>query len=205
MKIGILAVQGDVSEHYRAMQSAKEKLAKNEIEINLIRKKEELKDLEGLIIPGGESTTIYKLIKENNMEREIKTIKNFLVTCAGLILIAKRVEGLEKWQKTLNLLDIELKRNAYGSQIDSFYAELEGKILNGKRVAFIRAPKIKKIGKKIEVIAKIKNSNEIAILEQSSSESIIIGATCHPELDYDDLELYFLKKILENKKNFGEI
>ncbi|MEM4209148.1 MAG: pyridoxal 5'-phosphate synthase glutaminase subunit PdxT, partial [Candidatus Anstonellaceae archaeon] len=199
------AVQGDVSEHYRAMQSAKEKLAKNEIEINLIRKKEELKDLEGLIIPGGESTTIYKLIKENNMEREIKTIKNFLVTCAGLILIAKRVEGLEKWQKTLNLLDIELKRNAYGSQIDSFYAELEGKILNGKRVAFIRAPKIKKIGKKIEVIAKIKNSNEIAILEQSSSESIIIGATCHPELDYDDLELYFLKKILENKKNFGEI
>ncbi|MEM3361956.1 MAG: pyridoxal 5'-phosphate synthase glutaminase subunit PdxT [Candidatus Anstonellaceae archaeon] len=205
MKIGILAVQGDVSEHYRAMQSAKEKLAKNEIEINLIRKKEELKDLEGLIIPGGESTTIYKLIKENNMEREIKTIKNFLVTCAGLILIAKRVEGLEKWQKTLNLLDIELKRNAYGSQIDSFYAELEGKILNGKRVAFIRAPKIKKIGKKIEVIAKIKNSNEIAILEQSSSDSIIIGATCHPELDYDDLELYFLKKILENKKNFGEI
>ncbi|MEM4197120.1 MAG: pyridoxal 5'-phosphate synthase glutaminase subunit PdxT, partial [Candidatus Anstonellaceae archaeon] len=162
-------------------------------------------DLDGLIIPGGESTTIYKLIKENNMEREIKTIKNFLVTCAGLILIAKRVEGLEKWQKTLNLLDIELKRNAYGSQIDSFYAELEGKILNGKRVAFIRAPKIKKIGKKIEVIAKIKNSNEIAILEQSSSESIIIGATCHPELDYDDLELYFLKKILENKKNFGEI
>ncbi|MCX8163196.1 MAG: pyridoxal 5'-phosphate synthase glutaminase subunit PdxT [Candidatus Micrarchaeota archaeon] len=195
MMVGVLALQGNFAEHLEALKSAAKKLEKIKLEIKLVRTKQELKELDALVIPGGESTTIYRLIKENELEQEIKKIKNFLVTCAGLIVLAKKVEGLERWQKTLKLLDIEVKRNAYGTQLDSFYAKIEGEVLNNKEVAFIRAPKIIKIGPEVKVLARIKNTSEIAIVEQKTKNGIIIGATCHPELDSDELAFYFLKKI----------
>ncbi|MFN3910049.1 MAG: pyridoxal 5'-phosphate synthase glutaminase subunit PdxT [Candidatus Anstonellaceae archaeon] len=194
MKIGILALQGDFFEHAQALEQAAKKL-KIKIEIIFVRNENDLDALDGLIIPGGESTTLSTLIEEFGLEKKIKKIRNFLVTCAGLIILAKDVEGLEKNQSTLSLMDIKIKRNAYGSQIDSFYAELKGDILENKKVAFIRAPKIERIGKNVKVLARIKKNNEIAIIEQKTEKYFMIGATCHPELDWDELELYFLKKI----------
>jgi 5'-phosphate synthase pdxT subunit len=195
LNVGVLALQGDVKEHYWALEQASKKFDQK-INILLVKQKDDLKNLDGLIIPGGESTTISNLLLEFDMFYKIKKIPNLFGTCAGLILLSKKVEGLEKGQKTLGLMDIKVKRNAYGSQVDSFYAKLEGKILDEKEVAFIRAPIIKDIYKNVNVLSKIKNTSNIVIVEQKTKTNYLLGSSCHPELDYFELEEYFLKKIL---------
>jgi len=200
MKIGILALQGNVIEHKSALADAAKKIGiEKEIELVLIRREKDLCELSTIILPGGESTTISLLLEKFSMLEKIKKIPFIFGTCAGLILMSKEVEGLEKGQKTLELMDISICRNAYGSQTESFFGELTGEILNSQKVMFIRAPKIKTIGKGVKILAKTKIENEIAIIEQKVNGQYLLGATCHPEMTTSELSEYFLKKVLEKR------
>lgn len=185
LKIGVLAVQGDVSEH----KSTLKKLKVNAIEVRLPK---DLQGLHGLIIPGGESTTISKLLKQFKLDSAIKKSykKGMHVygTCAGAILVSKKILN-ENTVKPLKLIDITVKRNAYGRQTDSFETTLK---LKGKkfRTAFIRAPIISSIGKRVEVLCQ--NNNKPVLVQ---SERILAG-TFHTEI-YDETAVheYFLEKI----------
>jgi 5'-phosphate synthase pdxT subunit len=184
MLVGILSLQGDFAEH-------KEVLDKLKVQSVFVTTKEDLKKIDGLIIPGGESTTIGKLLKETGLGKKIisKAKKGLAVfgTCAGAILLAKKIIGKKEY--SLNLLDITIERNAFGTQTGSFDEKLKTEF-GELSVSFIRAPKIKSIGKKVKVLAKIKK--EPVIIRQEK----ILASTCHPEI-YSDTKLheYFLRMI----------
>lgn len=194
LKIGILALQGNVAEHKAAIENAAKKIGMK-IEAVEARQKKDLHGLDAIILPGGESTTISMLIERQGMLEDLKRINAIFGTCAGLILMAKEVEGLEKGQKTLELMDVRVSRNAYGSQINSFAAELEGTVLENEYVTFIRAPKIISTGKNVKILEKLKNSEEIVVVEQKNNGQYLLGATCHPELNSTKLHEYFLREI----------
>lgn len=181
--IGVLALQGDFAEH-------KEILDKIKAESILVKTNEDLEKVNGLIIPGGESTTIGLLLKKTGLGKAIisKYNKKKLAvfgTCAGAILLSKKIIGNKVF--SLKLLDAVIERNSYGTQKDSF----EEKILTefGElSVSFIRAPKFKKLGKKVKVLGKIKNQPVIV------RHGKILAATCHPEITFDvKLHEYFLE------------
>ncbi|MDG1990019.1 MAG: pyridoxal 5'-phosphate synthase glutaminase subunit PdxT [Dehalococcoidia bacterium] len=194
--IGILSLQGDFKEHSIAL----EKL--NIQHIN-VRKKNDLDQIDGLIIPGGESTTIIKLLKRTKLFDLVqKKIFNGLPTwgtCAGAILLAKKVTNMD--QQTLKILDIEIERNGYGRQANSFTEEVH--IGTNKKTTFpgifIRAPKIKKITKNISCVGMLSNKEIVAIEYKN-----IFATTFHPELT-DDLSMheYFIKKIVN--KDLGSL
>lgn len=181
-KIGILALQGDVIEHLNATKKAAEKLGIN-CEVIEVRTKEELENLNGLIIPGGESTTLMKLIERENLIEKIKKIKNIFGTCAGAILLSKSYLGL---------MDAEMERNAYGSQLDSFENGITTKFGNMNGI-FIRAPKIKKIGKNVKIIAK--DEKEIIGIVERRRDNFYLALTFHPELETTKFHEYFLNSI----------
>ena len=123
-KIGVLAFHGDVIEHIEVTQRA----AKNlhiDIEVVSVRTKESLQNLDALIIPGGESTTLHKLCEREGMWEKMKKIKNIFGTCAGAIMLAKVIHHKTLGQKTLELMDIEIDRNAYGRQAESFEKDIK--------------------------------------------------------------------------------
>lgn len=190
MKIGIVGFQGDVSEHADVLRAISRE--KNlEIEIVDVRKREQLKDLDGLIIPGGESTTIYKLLKMYDLFDEIKRLGSgglpVMGTCAGLILISSntndsRVDGL-------GLIDTVIERNAYGRQINSFMDEISIKGIGNYVAVFIRAPVISSPGT-AEVLAEYEG--KIVMVRKGN----ILGLTFHPELTKDTrVHEYFLKMV----------
>ncbi len=159
-RVGVLALQGAFIEHIRALHDLG-------VEAREVRLPEDLEGLDGLIIPGGESTTIGKLMTNWHLIEPVKEMaaegKAIWGTCAGMILLAKDIGGLD--QPLLGLMDITVKRNAFGSQLDSFEADLEvpafekelsGPAENGEgpfHAVFIRAPVIEKIGSPVEEIA----------------------------------------------------
>lgn len=171
MKVGVLALQGDFVEH-------KEALEKSGFDVCLVRNVVDLVSVKGLVIPGGESTTISKLLKKSGLDKAIveRINKGMSVwgTCAGAILLADDVKS-KKPIDTLEVLDMGIERNAYGSQLDSFQTELE---LDGNKfeVAFIRAPKITKIGKDIKTLISY-NDNPVMVRLGN-----ILVTTFHPEL-----------------------
>ena len=171
-KIGVLALQGDFKEH-------KQILSKLGVQPKEVRLPSDLNGLSGLIIPGGESTTISKLMKLYGLDKAIKAhYKKGLAiygTCAGAIVIAKKVIGETRF-KPLGIADIEIERNAYGSQADSFETELEVNGIGTVQASFIRAPILKKVGKNFEVLAKY---NGKAVLAKQGN--ILVG-TFHPEI-----------------------
>jgi len=183
MSIGVLALQGDVIEHIRMIKRL------NAIPIE-IRKKEELENVDALIIPGGESTTISKLIQRNGLDREIirraKEGMPIYGTCAGMILLSKKVENNQV--TPLGLIDITVKRNAYGRQIDSFEAELKTKISDKPfKVDFIRAPIITEYGKDVEILAEY---DGIPVLARQNN---ILVSSFHPEVGSTaEIHRYFL-------------
>jgi 5'-phosphate synthase pdxT subunit len=186
MKIGVLAVQGDFIEHINILKSLN-------VEAITVRLPAELANLNGLIIPGGESTSILRLMHDFKLIQPLqKLIRDGLPvwgTCAGLICLAKRVStnGLV----TMGLMDISVKRNAFGRQIDSFETELSIPVLGERpyHAVFIRAPVIESIGKSVEVLAKLDNNMPVA-----ARQNCMLVTAFHPELT-DDLRFhrYFLK------------
>jgi pyridoxal 5'-phosphate synthase pdxT subunit len=174
--IGVLAIQGDFDAHARALRRA----GANAIEI---RRADELRAVDGLILPGGESTTMLKFIDEEGFARPITDFahegKPIFGTCAGAILLAREVYN--PTQASLGLIDIAVERNAYGRQVDSFISAVE-ETFDGEALeaVFIRAPKIKKVGGNVEVLARL-NGEPVLIRERG-----IVCSTFHPELTGDD-------------------
>lgn len=189
--IGVLAFQGDVIEHMEAARIASDNLRLN-IKVIPVRANNSLDKLDGLIIPGGESTTLYRLCAKEKMWKRIKQIRNIFGTCAGAIMLAKTVKHKTKDQKSLELMNITIDRNAYGRQTESFEKEVITKI--GKvKVVFIRAPKILKIGFNVKKIAV--NNQEVIACEQKTQNNYYLATCFHPELTSTLFHEYFLKNI----------
>jgi len=187
MIIGVLAVQGDFYKHIHALDAIG-------VQAKEIKSPKDLIDCDGLIIPGGESTTILKLITNSHLFEEIQKFgkkRPILGTCAGAILLANKV--VNPPMQSLKLIDIEISRNAYGRQIDSFIDRVEVSIDSNKEFiegVFIRAPRILKISKDVKPLGFHKEN--IAIAESKD----IIVSTFHPELTENFLiHKYFLSKI----------
>lgn len=190
-RIGVLAFQGDVIEHIDATKNASKNLHLD-IEIVPVRAKEVLRTIDALIIPGGESTTLYKLCEIEGMWAKMKQIKNIFGTCAGAIMLAKVIHHKTLDQRTLELMDIEIDRNAYGRQTDSFEKDLKTS-LGDIHAVFIRAPKITKVRKDIKILAR--NKGEIVACEQKIGNNYYLAACFHPELTSTMFHEYFIRKI----------
>jgi 5'-phosphate synthase pdxT subunit len=171
MKIGVLALQGDFDAHRRRLEELG-------AEVVLVKKPEQLDEIDGLVIPGGESGTFLKLLGEGGFEKlkHFARTKPTFGTCAGAILLAAEVENPK--QAGLGALDIGIRRNAYGRQLDSSIRQ--GK-LNGSPIemVFIRAPRIERIGPGVEVIA-TEGADPVAVRQGKA-----MAATFHPELSED--------------------
>jgi len=171
MTIGVLALQGDFDAHRKRLEELGAKVV-------LVRKPEQLDQIDGLVIPGGESSTFLKLLGEKGFEKlkEFVRVKPTFGTCAGAILLAKEVENPK--QKGLGVLDIRIRRNAYGRQVDSSIRE---GTLNGAPIemVFIRAPKIEHVGPGVEVLA-TEGNDPVAV-----RQGRVMAATFHPELSPD--------------------
>ena len=186
MRYGVLALQGAVSEHVSALESAVGKLGIS-AEVLQVREREELKGLDGIILPGGESTTLSLLLEAEDMFGALGDVPKIFGTCAGAIFLAREIKGVVDDQKCLGLIDMEISRNSYGRQLESFEVPLEtslGKI-NG---VFIRAPGILQIGAKVEVLAE-HEGNPVAV-----QQGKFMATTFHPELSSStSFHEYFLK------------
>lgn len=187
IKIGVLALQGAVREHIQMLKNC----GAIPIEIKRIK---QVDDIDGLIIPGGESTTIGKLIVDYGFFDKIKEFANLgkpvYGTCAGLILMSKRVIG--ESIKTLNIMDIEVRRNAFGRQIDSMEVGLKIPKLGEKEypAIFIRAPIIENIGEQVETLAKV--DGKIVMVQKKN----LLVSSFHPELSDDNrIHNYFLNLV----------
>lgn len=202
LKIGVLDIQGSVEEHLESLK----KLAKSGMKIEpvLVKTPETLAQVNGLIIPGGESTTIGKLLRRFGLRNLIieRAKKGMPVwgTCAGAILLAKKIIGKEQ-ADSLNLMDVVVERNAYGRQLDSFETQLEfdlgsvGRSYAGPGIpgVFIRAPKIVSVGEGVKILAQHKG--EIVAARQKN----MLITNFHPELS-ESLEVhkYFAEMCEEN-------
>lgn len=216
LQIGVLDIQGSVEEHLAV-------LAKMGADAIGVKNKKDLARVSGLIIPGGESTTIGKLLKMYGLDAEICKRTRLPAcysplaiwgTCAGAILLAKKVTGGQKGAPPrrginkiaelrlglpdiLGLMDIEIARNAYGRQLDSFETEISVSILGAKKfpAVFIRAPVIKKASQKAEILAKY-NGHPVMLRQNN-----LLATTFHPELTDDTrIHEYFIKMTREYAK-----
>lgn len=184
MKIGILALQGSVNNHFNSVK-------KCGVEPVLVKLPRDLKEVNGLIIPGGESTTLGKLMRRYRLDKTIKIRYKegmpIYGTCAGAILLAKDIVGSK--QPKLGLMDISIKRNEYGRQVDSFEAEVD--ILDAPfRGIFIRAPVISALHDGCKILGKF--DDKPVMVEQKN----LLVSTFHPELT-DDLRIhkYFIEMV----------
>jgi len=177
MKIAVLALQGDFDAHRKRLEELG-------VKVVLVKKPEQLDHVDGLVIPGGESGTFLKLLGEAGLEKlkQFVQTKPTFGTCAGAILLANEVENPK--QSGLGALDIRIRRNAYGRQIDSSIRE--GRFVQDRRdqdspleMVFIRAPKIERVGPGVEVIA-TEGGNPVAVRQGTA-----MAATFHPELSPD--------------------
>jgi 5'-phosphate synthase pdxT subunit len=188
MKIGVLALQGDFDAHRRRLEELG-------AEVVLVRKPEQFDEIDGLVIPGGESGTFLKLLGEAGFAK----LKNFVLskpsfgTCAGCILLASDVEN--PTQAGLGALDMTVRRNAYGRQIDSSIRE--GKFLGDPvEMVFIRAPKIERMGPEVEVVA-TEGANAVLVRKGKT-----MASTFHPELSDDPrIHQYFLDLVADEEKH----
>ncbi len=184
MRIGVLALQGAFREHCKILRRLG-------VEVVEVRLPEELKNLDGLIIPGGESTTIGKLADWYGLMEPLKdAAKSIPVwgTCAGLVFMAKEV-GMQ--QPILGVMDMTVERNAFGRQVDSFEEDLEMEGLEGGSFhgVFIRAPVITKVGTEVQVLSRLKDGRIVAARRGS-----LMVTAFHPELSSDDrIHRYFLR------------
>ncbi|PTM56925.1 pyridoxal 5'-phosphate synthase glutaminase subunit PdxT [Desmospora activa] len=186
MKIGVLALQGAVREHLSILESVG-------VDPVPVKQPQDLDCLDGLVIPGGESTTISKLMHRYGLMEPIRQRglagMPIFGTCAGLILLAKELEGTD--QSHLGLLDITVRRNAFGRQRESFEAHLQVKgVADNYEAVFIRAPLIIKTGPAVKVLSAL--DERIVIVQ----EGHLLGAAFHPELTEDSrLHRHFVEMV----------
>ena len=192
MRIGVLALQGAFREHIEALRE----LGVEAVEVRLPG---QLEGLDGLIIPGGESTAIGKLAVKYGLQeairRYVSTGNPVYGTCAGMIMLSKDV-GMD--QPLFGLMDIKVERNAFGRQLDSFETDLDIPALGDKPFpgVFIRAPRIEDVGKGVEVLAKLQDGTPVA-----AQEGNIIVTAFHPELTHDlRFHRYFLARVEAAKR-----
>jgi 5'-phosphate synthase pdxT subunit len=190
-KAGVLALQGDFAAHAAA-------LARAGAEPVLVRDKGQFSEIDGLVIPGGESTTMLKLLHYDNLLEPLTQFaheKPVFGTCAGAILLARQVSN--PGQESLGMLDIDVERNGYGRQIDSRVAEIEPELVFQERSApgkleavFIRAPIIRRAGPRTTVLARYRG--DPVLVEEGKH----MAATFHPELTKDSrIHQLFLEKL----------
>ncbi len=173
MTIGVLALQGDFEAHRKRLEELG-------AEVVLVKKPEQLDKVDGLVIPGGESSTFIKLLGEAGFQKlsDFVHTKPTFGTCAGCILLAKEVENPP--QQGLGALDIRVRRNAYGRQVDSAIIESMTKLPGGPlEMVYIRAPRIEEVGKGTEVLAE--RDGHPVLIRQGKT----MAATFHPELSQD--------------------
>ncbi len=178
-RIGVLALQGDVREHLRVLTNLGATATP-------VRRPSELSDVDGLVIPGGESSVIDKLSRAFGMR---ETLREAIAaglpaygTCAGLILLADRIVDGIQGQQTFGGLDVTVRRNAFGSQVDSFEVDLEVPVLGPPAVhaVFIRAPLVEQAGPGVEPLATLDDGSVVAVRQGS-----ILGTSFHPEVTGD--------------------
>jgi 5'-phosphate synthase pdxT subunit len=190
MKIGVLGLQGAVQEHVRSIEACG-------AEAVVVKKPDQLADLDGLILPGGESTTMRRLMDKYGFMEPLKQFaaagKPMFGTCAGLILLAKRIVGYD--EPHLGLMDITVERNSFGRQRESFEAELSiAGVADDFVGVFIRAPHIVEVGEDVEILAKYED--RIVAARQGQ----FLGCSFHPELTDDHrMTHYFLNMVKEAK------
>lgn len=188
VKVGVLALQGGFSKHISILKSI-------DVETLAVRHPQELTECDALIIPGGESTTIFRQIHFINMWEPLNEFarqKPVMGTCAGLILMSREI--LNDPRQPFGWLDVAVERNAYGRQADSFKTTLEATFDEGKptpvEALFIRAPRIRKVGREVKVLSSY--DDEAVLVEQGH----FLGLTFHPELaDEAAVHKYFISMI----------
>jgi len=189
--IGVLALQGDVREHIQAIERAGGKAV-------AVRTREEIEAVDGLIIPGGESTTVGKLLERFGLMPVVRAMpgegKPIFGTCTGMILLAKNIEDSE--QPRIGVMDVTVRRNAFGRQVDSFEEDLAVAGVAGLpvRAVFIRAPYITELAPGVEVLAEYKG-HPVLVREQN-----LLAAAFHPELTTDSrIHQLFIRMVEEAK------
>ncbi len=184
-KIGVLALQGAFAEHIAILKTLG-------VDTTEVRLPEELDGIDGLIIPGGESTTITKLMLSYELADKIKKQAldglPIMGTCAGMIMLAQKVDGTN--HLSTGIMDIAVKRNAFGRQVDSFELDLDIPAIGDEpyHAIFIRAPKIEHAGPNVDILVKLSDDTIVA-----AKEGNLIALAFHPELTADNrLHKYFL-------------
>jgi 5'-phosphate synthase pdxT subunit len=191
MKIGVLALQGAFIEHEKILRSLG-------VEANEVRLPADLAGLDGLILPGGESTTIGKLAVQYGLIEPIRALalagKPVWGTCAGMIFLSR---DAQRDQPLLGLMDVTVRRNAFGRQVDSFETDLDIPALATEEnrapfhAIFIRAPLIETVGPEVEILARLENGTIVA-----ARQGNCLATSFHPELSSDDrFHRYFLKLV----------
>ncbi|MCX8196943.1 MAG: pyridoxal 5'-phosphate synthase glutaminase subunit PdxT [Candidatus Micrarchaeota archaeon] len=188
-KIGVLSLQGDYEEHIHALLKASEKISVP-IKVIEVRNQNHAENIDGLIIPGGESTSISRLMEKSGLFEKISSVRKIMGTCAGAILLAKEVHGATHFQRFLGLMDISVSRNAYGSQLASFEAQITTVFgnLNG---VFIRAPKMSLLSKDVQPMAFL--GDEVVGAYQKVKDQHLIALAFHPELTTTKFHEYFIR------------
>jgi pyridoxal 5'-phosphate synthase pdxT subunit len=191
IKIGVLGLQGAVQEHVRALETSG-------VEVSVVKRTEDLEGLDGLVMPGGESTTMRRLIDRYEfftpLQEFAKSGKPVFGTCAGMILMAKEIEGYD--QGHLEIMDIKVHRNGFGRQRESFEVALNIKgIVEEYMAVFIRAPYIMNVGEGVEAIATFQD--KIVAARQGR----FLACAFHPELTDDDrFHQYFVQMVKDSKE-----
>ena len=188
MKIGVLALQGGFIEHIHMLQ-------KLGVEATPVYNTGELEVIDGLIIPGGESTTILKLLHDFGLFYPLKQKAEeglpVMGTCAGMVLLASKVANPD--MTTLGLMDIAVSRNAFGRQVDSFQVDIDIPVLGGEPfpAIFIRAPFLESYGSEIDILSKLEDGTAVAVRQEN-----FLAIAFHPELGDDTrLHRYFIEMV----------
>jgi pyridoxal 5'-phosphate synthase pdxT subunit len=184
LRVGVFALQGDVREHLLIL----EQLGVETVEV---RKPQALLEIDALVFPGGESTTISKLIDIFELREPLKDFiasgKPVFGTCAGMIMLATEVLDAAAGQESLSAMDISVRRNAFGTQLDSFETKISF-AGESAQVAFIRAPIVERVGEGVEVLSKLEDGRIVAVRQAN-----LLATSFHPELTGDkSVHSYFL-------------
>lgn len=206
MPVGVLALQGDLEEHRAA-------LADLGVETRRVRQADDLSGLDGIVLPGGESTTMSMLLESSGLAdplgKELSSGLPVLGTCAGMILLASGISDGRPEQRCYGAIDIVVRRNGYGRQLDSFEGDLHVPVLGEERFhgVFIRAPLVEWVGEDVEVLAEIEAPSTVARLDGADGGSTpvvlrqgpVLVAAFHPELTSDRrLHEFFLEDVVRS-------